>query len=50
MIKGDRSGEWTTEQVDAHRDSFAVARDVLAGFVSPTIGNVRDYALSQVGA
>lgn len=47
IIAGDRPS-MTTEQVDEYRWLNGVTRDVRNGFVSPTIGNVRDYVRSMI--
>lgn len=44
----DRKGEWTAEQVDEYRELAGVVRDVRNGFVSPSIGNVRDYVMARI--
>lgn len=44
----DRRGEWSEERVEEYRELGGVARDVRNGFVSPSIGNVRDYVLGRI--
>lgn len=38
----------TSEQADAFSALMGVSTDVLNGFVSPTIGSVRDYVLREL--
>lgn len=47
VIKGDRKGEWTSEDVNQYRNLLGVLRDIQNGFVSPTIGNVRDFVINK---
>lgn len=47
IIKGKRPS-MTAEQVDGYRWLAGVINDVRNGFVSPTIGNVRDYVKAEV--
>lgn len=42
------AGETDTAVIDHHREALSVCTDIRNGYVSPTLGNVRQYALDQL--
>lgn len=48
IIGGTRKGEWTPAEVDQYREYAGVLADLRNRFVSPTLGNVYDWALAQI--